>query len=745
MPLIRYSYATVLFDSRVDFSFIFTQFVPLLNVEPSTLRPSYVIEVANSKKVETDKIICGCILELRDSLFTIDLIPFLHGIFDVIMGMDWLSKHKAKIVCHEKVVRTSGEGAPAVFVKKKDGSFRICIDYRELNKLTVKNRYPLPRIDDLFDQLQGSCYFSMIDPRSGYHYLRVHEEDILKTTFKTRYGHFEFMVMPFRLTNAPMVFMDLMNQVCKSYLDRFVIVFIDDILIYSKSKEDHEVHLKFVLELLKKEKLFAKLSKCEFWLQEVHFLRHVVNNNCIHVDPRKIEVVNNWKAPITPSEIRSFLGLAGYYRRFITNFSKISKPLTSLAHKNQKYEWGMEQKEAFQTLKDNLCNTLILSLPDGSEYFVVYCDASNQGLRCVLMQRGESETKTSVSNVETIQLSVKDKIIATQGEAPKVKNAPTEMLCGLDQQIGKMEDRGMYFMNRIWVPLASEVRKMILDKAHATRYSIHSGGDKMYHDMRDMYWRSGMKRDITTYVSKCLTCSKVKAEHQRPLGLLQHPKIPELKWDKITMDFIINYTEDYKMERLAKLYIDEIVESHGVPVSIISDRDGRFTLRFWQMLQEALGTRLDMSTAYHPQMDGQSERTIHTLEDMLRVCVIDFGGSWDTQLPLVGFSDNSYHSSIQLRFGKKSKLAPRYVGPFEILGRICPVASLLRLPHELSSVHDTFYVSNLKKCLVDANLHVPLEEIKVDKTLCFVEEPVEIMDREVKRLKRSRIPIIKVR
>ena len=234
-------------------------------------------------------------------------------------------------------------GAPVLFVKKKDGLFWMCIDYRELNKLTIKNRYPLPRIDDLFDQLQGSRYFSKIDLRSGYHQLRVHEADIPKTVFSTRYGHFEFTVMPFGLTNAPAVFMDLMNRVCKPYLDKFIIVFIDDILIYSKSKEEHGVHLKLILELLGKEKLYAKFSKCDFWLQQVHFLGHVVNSNGIHVDPSKIEAVKNWKTPNSPSEIRSFLGLVGYYRRFIENFSKIAKPLTSLTQKDKKFNWDEEQ------------------------------------------------------------------------------------------------------------------------------------------------------------------------------------------------------------------------------------------------------------------------------------------------------------------------------------------------------------------------------------------------------------------
>ncbi|GJR71973.1 putative reverse transcriptase domain-containing protein [Tanacetum coccineum] len=221
-------------------------------------------------------------------------------------------------------------GAPVLFVKKKDGSFRMCIDYRELNKLTVKNRYPLPRIDDLFDQLQGSRVYSKIDLRFGYHQLRVREEDISKTTFRTRYGHYEFQVMPFGLTNAPAVFMDLMNRVCKPYLDRFVIVFIDDILIYSKSRKEHEGHLKLILNLLKKEELYAKFSKCEFWLSKVQFLGHVIDSEGIHVDPAKIEAIKDWASPKTPTEIRQFLGLAGYYRRFIEGFSKIARPMTKL-------------------------------------------------------------------------------------------------------------------------------------------------------------------------------------------------------------------------------------------------------------------------------------------------------------------------------------------------------------------------------------------------------------------------------
>ncbi|GJR33062.1 putative reverse transcriptase domain-containing protein [Tanacetum coccineum] len=278
-------------------------------------------------------------------------------------------------------------GAPVLFVKKKDRSFRMCIDYRELNKLTVKNRYPLPRIDDLFDQLQGSSVYSKIDLRSGYHQLRVREEDIPKTAFRTRYGHYEFQVMPFGLTNAPAVFMDLMNRVCKPYLDKFVIVFIDDILIYSKNKQEHEEHLKQILELLKKEELYAKFSKCEFWISKVQFLGHVIDSEGIHVDPAKIESIKDWTSPKSPTEIRQFLGLAGYYRRFIEGFSKIAKPMTKLTQKKVKFVWGDKQEAAFQLLKQKLCSAPILALPEGSEDFIAYCDASKKGLGAVLMQR----------------------------------------------------------------------------------------------------------------------------------------------------------------------------------------------------------------------------------------------------------------------------------------------------------------------------------------------------------------------
>ncbi|GKC46433.1 putative reverse transcriptase domain-containing protein [Tanacetum coccineum] len=242
---------------------------------------------------------------------------------------------------------TSPWGAPVLLVKKKDGSFRMCIDYQELNKLTVKNRYPLPRIDYLFDQLQGSSVYLKIDLRSGYHQLRVRDEDIPKTAFRTRYGHYEFQVMPFGLTNAPAVFMDLMNRVRKPYLDKFVIVFIDDILIYSRNEEEHTKHLRIILELLRKEKLYAKFSKCDFWIRIVQFLGHLIDSQGLHVNPAKTEVVKNWTSPTTPTKIRQFLGLAGYYRRFF----KDCKAFDYINPEKQEVYLGKRSRIGFSTAK----------------------------------------------------------------------------------------------------------------------------------------------------------------------------------------------------------------------------------------------------------------------------------------------------------------------------------------------------------------------------------------------------------
>jgi hypothetical protein len=272
-----------------------------------------------------------------------------------------------------------------LFVKKKDGSMRMCIDYQELNKVTIKNRYPLPRIDDLLDQLQGAQVFSKVDLRSGYHQVRVKEEDIPKIAFRTRYGHYEFLVMSFGLTNAPTVFMNTMNIVFHNYLDQFIVVFIDDILIYSKMSEEHKEHLWKPLERLRREKLYAKLEKCEFWLDNVSFLGHVISGEGVAVDPEKVKAVVEWTRPTSVFEIRSFLGLVGYYRCFIEGFSKLSIPFTALTRNNAHFVWTDECEQCFQELKRRLVTAPVLALPMEFGNFVVYSDASKKGLGCVLM------------------------------------------------------------------------------------------------------------------------------------------------------------------------------------------------------------------------------------------------------------------------------------------------------------------------------------------------------------------------
>jgi hypothetical protein len=276
-------------------------------------------------------------------------------------------------------------GCPALFVKKKDNSLRLCIDYRPLNAVTIKNKYPLPRINILFDQLAGANVFSKIDLRSGYRQIKIKPCDIPKTAFSTRYGLYEYLVMSFGLTNAPAYFMYLMNSVFMPELDKFIVVFIDDILIYSKTK-DHANHIRIVLQRLRDHRLYAKFSKCEFWLDSVKFLGHTISSEGISVDPTKVQEVMDWKPPTSVHQIRSFLGLAGYYHRFIPDFSKIAKPMTELLKKEVKYRWNDKCDEAFHTLRKLLTTAPVLAQPDNTQPFDVYCDASGTGLGCILMQ-----------------------------------------------------------------------------------------------------------------------------------------------------------------------------------------------------------------------------------------------------------------------------------------------------------------------------------------------------------------------
>ena len=275
-----------------------------------------------------------------------------------------------------------------LFAKKKDKNPRLCIDYRKLNRVTIKKKYPFPRIDDLFDQLRGARVYSKVDLHTGYHQLRFRDADIPKTVFRTQYGHFEFTVMPFGLTNAPASFIDLIHRVFQRYLDHFVVFFVDNFLIYSKSKEEHEGHLRIMLQVLRNHQLYAKFNKCEFWLTKVKFLGHVVSASGVSVDLEKVEEIMSWERPKLVFKIRSFLGLARYYRRFIEDFSQLAAPMTRLTRKEVKFEWNDLYERAFQELKRRPPSTPILIVSETEHRYTMYCDASNDGLGCVLMQSG---------------------------------------------------------------------------------------------------------------------------------------------------------------------------------------------------------------------------------------------------------------------------------------------------------------------------------------------------------------------
>nr|AAT73686.1 putative polyprotein [Oryza sativa Japonica Group] len=716
---------------------------------------------------------------------------------------------------------TSPWGAPVIFVEKKDKTKRMCVDYRALNEVTIKNKYPLPRIDDLFDQLKGATVFSKIDLRSGYHQLRIREEDIPKTAFTTRYGLYEFTVMSFGLTNAPAFFMNLMNKVFMEYLDKFVVVFIDDILIYSQTEEDHQHHLRLVLGKLREHQLYAKLSKCEFWLSEVKFLGHVISAKGVAVDPETVTAVTEWKQPKTVTQIRSFLGLAGYYRRFIENFSKIARPMTQLLKKEEKFVWSPQCEKAFQTLKEKLVSSPVLILPDTRKDFMVYCDASRQGLGCVLMQDGhvvayasrqlrphegnypthdlelaavvhalkiwrhylignrceiytdhkslkyiftqsdlnlrqrrwlelikdydvgihyhpgkanvvaDALSRKSHCNtlnvrgippelnqqMEALNLSIVgrgflaaleakptllDQIREAQKNDPDMHGLLKNMKQGKAAGFTEDEHGTLWNGKRVCVPESRELKQLILQEAHESPYSIHPGSTKMYLDLKEKYWWVSMKREIAEFVALCDVCQRVKAEHQRPAGLLQPLQVPEWKWDEIGMDFItglpktqggydsiwvvvdrltkvarfIPVKTTYGGNKLAELYFARIVSLHGIPKKIVSDRGSQFTSHFWKKLQEELGTRLNFSTAYHPQTDGQTERLNQILEDLLRACVLDFGKTWDKSLPYAEFSyNNSYQASIQMApyealYGRKCRtpLLWDQVGESQVFG-----------------------------------------------------------------------------
>ncbi|GKV13390.1 hypothetical protein SLEP1_g24400 [Rubroshorea leprosula] len=693
--------------------------------------------------------------------------------------------------------------APTELKELKDGSMRLCIDYRELNKVAMKNRYPLPRIDDLFDQLKGAQVFSKIDLRSGYHQLKIKPDDVPKTAFRTCYGHYEFLVMPFGLTNPPARFMDLMNQVFSKYLDKFVVIFIDDILIYFSSHAFHEKHLRVVLETLRSERLFAKFKKCEFWLDNVAFLGRVVTKDGISIDPQKIEAVVDWKRSNSVAEVRSFLGLASYYRRFVRNFSRIALPMTHLIRKDKKFEWTLEREKSFLTLKEKLVTAPVLALPNNGKGFTIYSDASKKGLGCVLMQKDKviayascyhpGKANKVADALSRKSFGIASSILATQKELLEdlVKldvelrvDSTIAYLAALKAQpalidrikVAQQKDPFLQRMKeKLCVPRDHALRHEIMGDAHNTSYTVHPGSTKMYRDLRNTFWWRNMKREIDKFVSQCLTCQKVKVEHQRLLWKLQPLPIPQWKWKNITMDFVMGLLRTLKGNDSIWVIVDRMTKSaHFLPYQTSTSIEKLANMYMSEIvrLHGALGTQLNFSTAFHPQTDGQSERTIQIHEDMLRACVLDWKGSWDQHLSVAKFAyNNSYQSSIcmapfealygrrcrslvcweevsptrgVLRFGIRGKLSPRYIGPYPILKRVGEVAYQLELPGNLASVHDVFHVSLLRKYIPDPIHIIDPEPIQLREDLTYDEHPIRILDFKEKAMRRKTIHFIKV-
>nr|GEW86875.1 reverse transcriptase domain-containing protein [Tanacetum cinerariifolium] len=472
--LLNNRYASILFDTGADRSFISTAFSSLVNIDPTALGTSYDVELADEKIIRIDTIIRGCTLNFLNHPFNIDLMPVELGSLDVIVGMDWLRRCHAVIVCDEKLVQIPYGNETLTFRGNESNNGRE-------SRLTViscskAQEYMAKGCQIFFAQISAK---KKEDKSEGKQikdvpiiqdFSEVFPEDlpdIPKTAFRTRYGHYEFQVMPFGIINTPAVFMDLMNRVCKPYLDKFAIVFIDDILIYSKDEKEHEEHLKAILEFLKEEKLYAKFSKCEFWIPKVQFLAHVIDSRGIHVDPAKIEFIKDWASPKTPTKIHQFLGLAGYYRRFIEGFSKIVKSMTKLTQKGIKFDWGEKEENAFQLSRS-------CAHPGKAN---VVTDA---------LSRKERDKPLRVrALVMTISLNLPKQILEAHIEALKPKNLKKEDVGDMirtyipKERLEPRADGTLCLNGRSWLPCYGHLRSMIMHESHKSKYSIHPGSEKM--------------------------------------------------------------------------------------------------------------------------------------------------------------------------------------------------------------------------------------------------------------------------
>jgi hypothetical protein len=664
--------------------------------------------------------------------------------------------------------------SPVLLVRKPDGSWHLCVDYRALNQVTIKDKYPISVIDELLDELHGATIFSKLDLRSGYHQIRVKATDVPKTAFRTHEGHYEFLVMPFGLTNGPAMFQALMNDIFRPCLRKFVLVFFDDILVYSRNLADHLAHLHTVLQILQTNQLFAKGSKCRFGVPEIDYLGHIISADGVRADPTKLVAMSQWALPTSIKSLRGFLGLTGYYRKFIRGYGIIVAPLTALLKKNS-FLWSPLATEAFLTLKAAVTSPPVLRLPDFSRTFTIECDACATGIGAVLMQDGHpiayfsQALKGQALHLLTYEKELFSLVMAVQrwrsyllGRPFKVKTDQQALKFLLEQRVGTVSQqrwlskllgydfvieykRGkenrvadalsrqhdvslvaedfslslisfptpawipelqasyqhdpqtssilealqnglsappgyslqqglLLYKGRLWIVKGSSFQFQLLDYIHANPSFGHSGFHKTVHRAkRDFYWK-GMRKDIKKLVRECDICQVNKPETIHPAGLLQPLPIPSRPWADISMDFIeglppshgstvilvvvdrfskyghfLPLAHPYTASTVAQLFLSNIFKLHGMPQTIVSDRDPIFTSTFWRELFQLQGISLAFSSAYHPQSDGQTEALNKCLETYLCCYFGSKPKEWSRWLALAEWWYNTnYHSATKI-------------------------------------------------------------------------------------------------
>ncbi len=674
-------------------------------------------------------------------------------------------------------------GAPVLFVQKKDGTLRMCIDYRALNKITIHDKYPLPRTDELLDKVKGANLFSSLDLTSGYHQIRIHPDDVPKTAFTAAGEHYEFKVLPFGLTNAPATFQRCMNHLFKQL--PFVAVYLDDILIFSKTAEEHLDHLRQVLQIIKDNHLFCKLKKCEFNRTELRFVGHIVGAKGIRPDPEKLSAVTDWPAPHNIPELRKFLGFTNYFRKFLQGYSQRTAVLTNLLRKNVAYEWTQQCQDSFTQLKVDLTSAPVLISPDTTQPYELIADACGTGIGAVLMQNAQpiafesrkfnpAEQNYTVTEQELLAIihglvtwrylleglpkeqlkivtdhspltfmptvqnmsrrqvrwsellqrypcswehragknNVADPIsrrpnqnktipvwAMTRGSVKPVVITPfqEEIMAGYDTDPWFSQDQNLKHLSKIddvWmrglqicVPNHVSLKQKIMYEMHAAPYSGHLGTGNTERNIAQHYWWPHLQAEVTEYVKTCPVCQRNRKPTHKPYGEMLSLPVPRDTWTSVSMDFVtglpttprghdsimvvvdrmskmvhlIATQTSVTAQQVAQLYQDRVFALHGLPDDIVSDRDSKFTSAFWKNLHKLLGTNLNMSTAFHPQTDGQTERMNSTMEDMLRHYVSPNQQNWDLILSLAEFCMNNCFKSptqctpFQLVYGKNPR------------------------------------------------------------------------------------------